>query len=115
MSSTLWLIIAIGELIILLAIIVWLGNYIKKRSVDYYTLFIIGIILLLFGFFIETILLWLPGLIVMTLAIAHRGEWKKNRLHWSDLTEEEKIFKCRVAISLFVVVVVSDVVLKGIT
>ena len=110
----LWLIIGIGELIILLAIIVWLGKYIKKRSVDYYTLFIIGIILLLFGFFIETIILWLPGLIVMTLAIAHRSEWKKNRLHWSDLTEEEKRFKRRVAIVLFIVFVVCYVVSKGI-
>ena len=110
MSSTPWLIIAIGVLIILFAVIAWQANRIKKRPVDYYTFFIIGIIWLPFGIATGNTSLWMLGLIFTIIGLAHRSEWKKNRVRWCDLTEEEKRFKRIIIIALTIVFVLWIVV-----
>ena len=110
MSSTPWLIIGIGVLIILFAVIAWQANRIKKRPVDYYTFFIIGIIWLPFGIATGNTSLWMLGLIFTVIGLAHRSEWKKNRVRWCDLTEEEKRFKRIIIIALTIVFVLGIVV-----
>ena len=113
MSSTPWLIIGIGVLIILFAVIAWRANRIKKRPLDYYTFFIVGIIWLPFGIVTGDTSLWMLGLIFTIIGLTHRSEWERNKVCWSDLTEEEKKFKRITAIALIIVFVVYYIASKG--
>ena len=106
----LWLIIGIEVLMILVVVFIWRANQIKRRPVDYYLFFILGIIWLSFGLATETIGLWMPGLIFTIISLFHRSEWKKNRVRWCDFTEEEKRFRRIAIIALTIMFVLGIVV-----
>ena len=78
MASTIWILIAIGVLIILLAYLAYRVRSGRKKPTDYYGLFIGGIIWLLFGIAMESAIFLAGGVILLLIGLAHKKEWKKN-------------------------------------
>ena len=93
MSATPWIVIAIGVLIILLAVVALWSRKIPRRPPDYYTFFILGIIWLPAGIATGNNALFIMGLVFMAIGLNHKKDWEKNRVRWSDLTPEEKKFR----------------------
>ena len=102
MDSIPWIIIAIGVLLILLAVFAWRVSMKNKIPMDYYTLFTVGLVWLLLGIAMGISALWSVGLIFIIIGLAHRKEWKKNRMCCSNITEKEKRFK-RIIIAALVI------------
>ena len=85
-----WLMVVIAVLIVLLAVVYFLVNKGKKRPLDYYNLFIIGIIWLPFGIIMKNSFFFIMGLVLMGLGLAHKDKWKANRRRWKDLGKKER-------------------------
>ncbi len=87
-----WLIIVMIIILILLA----LGIFFTKKSkakVDYYTMFVIGLIWLVIGIIFDNKALWIPGLALFIAGLINRDNWRKKRKKWKDLTKKEKKIK----------------------
>lgn len=80
MASTPWLLIAIGALIAIIAILARWAIKGKKMPTDYYGLFLGGIIWILFGIAMESTIFLAGGVILLLIGLAHKDEWKKNRM-----------------------------------
>ncbi|MGC9310200.1 MAG: hypothetical protein ACP5E4_00580 [Candidatus Aenigmatarchaeota archaeon] len=76
----------------------------NKRPPDYYNLFIIGIIWLAVGLPFQNYALAGLGLAFMLAGLAHKKDWEKNRVRWSDLTPEEKKLRMAVTVALGILV-----------
>ena len=100
-----WLLIGIWALIFLLAVIAWQEIRAQRRPVDYYMVFIMGIIWIPFGLATGNSGLWMAGLVFTIIGLAHRSKWKKNRVRWCDFTEEEKRFRRIIIIALTIVLI----------
>ena len=110
MSATPWILIAIGVLIILLAVVALWTRKIPRRPPDYYTFFILGIIWLPVGIATGNNALFIMGLVFMALGAAHKKDWEKNKVKWSDLTPEEKKFRKIIIVALAILLMVGVVV-----
>ena len=112
MSSIPWLIIAVGVLLIIGLIVFFLVvRKQKKRPTDYYNLFVIGIIWTAFGIVLrgQMYFFFILGLVFMGIGLAHKKEWKKNRVRWEDLTPRERKFKTWLIVVLVILVLVGAV------
>ncbi len=92
MASAPWLLIGIGLLLIVFAVLYIQMRKINKRPVDYYNLFIMGIIWLPIGIIMDYNAFLILGLIFTLIGIANKDKWEKNRVRWSDYTDKEKKF-----------------------
>lgn len=102
-----WILISVLIVLILLAIVaVWFKKK-NKRPTDYFTLFIIGIIWMGFGIPLKNYALSVAGTFLMVIGLVNKGKWDANRIHWSDLTEEEKKMR------KFIMVVLGILLLAG--
>ena len=106
-----WLLIAIGIiLLILLAVAVFIKKKTNKPT-DYYTLFIIGLIWTISGAFylfipvIKMNFFFIIGLVFMIIGLANRKKWKQNKKNWKNLKIEEKRTKLMIIIGLAVLVI----------
>jgi hypothetical protein len=90
MDGTIWLLIAIGVLVILLGIIAIWVNRGKKHEPDYYTFFIMGIIWLAVGIPLDNSALFIMGLVFMAVGLANKNKWKKKQKTWSKMNKKER-------------------------
>lgn len=105
-----WILISIAVLLailVILAIVVKMNTKKKHRKTDYYSWFIIGIVWLCAGVPLKNYALSVIGLVFMVLGLTHKKEWKKNRVRWSDLDDQER--KARI----WIMVVLGLLVLVG--
>ena len=97
MSAIPWIIISILILLIALAVLAILAFKTrgKKRPIDYYSWFTIGIVWLVVGIPLKNYALSLVGAVFMIISLVHRKEWKKNREanRWENLTKKERKFR----------------------
>ena len=100
-----WLLAAIAILIIFLGIIYIFSVRKKRRPVDYYNLFIIGIIWAGVGIPLKNFALSAIGIIFMIIGLTHKNEWKKNRKRWKDLNKNERILTIVIMIVLLLLVI----------
>lgn len=85
-----WILISVLiVLAVFIALIVMLKNK-EKRPVDYYTLFIIGIIWMGLGIPIGNYAFSAIGLVLMIVGLVHKKEWKKNQMRWEKLSRKQK-------------------------
>ena len=107
-----WLLISILIVLVLLLVGFLLMKKMskKKRPTDYYNLFIIGIIWFLIGFPLNNGVLGFMGLVFMLIGLLNKEKWKKNRLTWDKMTEQEKMMKMIIIGVLFLLVILSFVV-----
>ena len=96
--------IVLGVLVLFLLIAAFALQKKKKRKPDYYVFFIMGLIWLPFGIIMDNSVLWIMGLLFMIVGLAHKKEWKKNRLTWDKLDKNEK--KIRAALIIFLALLV---------
>jgi uncharacterized membrane protein HdeD (DUF308 family) len=90
MDGTIWLLIAIGVLIIVLGIVAIWVNRGKKHEPDYRTFFIMGIIWLAVGIPLENSALFIMGLVFMAVGLANKNKWKKKHKDWSKMNKKER-------------------------
>jgi len=90
MSSIPWIIIIVAVLIVVLAIVaVFQLRHGKKRPIDYYNLFIMGVIWFVIGLPFDNSALWMLGVVFMIAGLTHKKDWKKNRRTWKDYNKKE--------------------------
>jgi len=112
MSEKLWIMIVILGLLILLGgvfLVISLTNK-KKRKVDYYSLFVMGIIWFPLGIVFENSLFFILGLLFMVTGLANKDKWEKNSVTWNQLTKKEKIARI-IIIGVLILLVILGVVL----
>ncbi|MCK5624753.1 hypothetical protein KAI04_02845 [Candidatus Pacearchaeota archaeon] len=105
-------------LILILVAIVVLGIlaifFIKakegKHKVDYYSLFIMGIIWLVVGILLENSALWILGTLFFAFGLANKDKWKKNKMNWKKITKKQKKIIYIIMVMLFLLVVAGIIV-----
>ena len=110
MYSRIWVLLAVLFVLLILGILVIAISLKskKKRPVDYYALFVMGIIWLPFGIILENYAFLAIGLILTIVGSVNKDKWKKNRMTWDKLDEKEKKFR------LVIIIVLSVLVLAGV-
>jgi len=81
-----------------------------KRPIDYYNLFMIGLVWLAIGIPLDNYILSALGLIFLIAGIINHKKWKTNRLTWDKLTPEEQRIKIYL-ISILVVLLILGMVM----
>jgi hypothetical protein len=101
-----WMIMStvILALIVALAVVYWKVG--KKRPIDYYNFFIIGLVWLPLGLVFNNPALWIMGLVFFAVGLVNKDKWKKNRQRWKDLTKAEKRLRIIIMIILGLLVLV---------
>lgn len=107
-----WMLIAIAAAVLIIAIasMIFLRKK-KKRPIDYYSFFIIGICWIPLGFAIKNHFMWIMGLVFMSIGLYHKDKWKANKRKWSKLDRNEKILVSLISIVLGILVAVGFVFL----
>ena len=62
----------------------------KKRPIDYYSFFIMGVIWLVIGLPFRNWTLVVLGAVFTVVGFVNKKKWKQNRVTWNDLTKQEK-------------------------
>lgn len=102
-QSVPWILISIATLLILFGVIYLL--YKKKKTPDYYSLFLIGVVWLVIGIPLQNYVLSAIGMILMTVGLANKKKWQKRK-KWNELNPKEKNAKIIIMIILFVLFIV---------
>ena len=85
-----WLLIIIPVLLIVLGIIAFFSLKGKKNfQPDYYTFFILGLVLFIIGIAAENSVMWILGIVFFILGITHKGKWKKRKT-WKTMDKKER-------------------------
>jgi hypothetical protein len=108
MDSTIYLMLAIGILVIILAVVAVMMKKKYKRPTDYYTLFIIGVTWLPLGMATRNYAFTVIGVVLVGIGLANRDKWKKNHLTWNKMHPDER------KITAVVMAVLGIMVLAGI-
>jgi hypothetical protein len=106
MNAALLLMITMGIILILFAVLFEIMSKKKKRSTDYYALFIIGLLWLALGFSLRS---WIFGILGVTFAIAglmNKNKWKMNRQTWNKLDKKDRVARVINVIFLVILVIV---------
>lgn len=85
-----WILIGVATLILLFGFVFLFRK--EKRPTDYYNLFIIGIIFLIFGIPMNNSVLIILGIVFVISGLMHKNEWKKNHRIWKKMNKKEKNF-----------------------
>ncbi|VVB74463.1 Uncharacterised protein [Candidatus Tiddalikarchaeum anstoanum] len=101
----------VGLVIILLGlflIIIKFGMK-KKTPVDYYSIFIMGVIWLIIGIPLNNSALWELGFIFTIIGLVNKDNWRKDRYDWSKLSRAE--IKTRIIIiSVGVILAIAGII-----
>ena len=108
MITTPWILVSIGVGLLVL-LILWF--FLAKRSgcgMDYYSLFLIGLIWLPAGLIIKMPALWILGALFLAVGLANKGKWRK-RCMWVG-SKRDKVVKFILLIVLLVLFAVGIIV-----
>ena len=110
-----WVILAVGALIILLAVLFWYWKKGKKHTPDYRALFYIGIVWMalglpygaLFGYPEDGFVnygFFAMGAVFTVLGLVNKNKWGKHK-KWGELSTKERKFKTALIIGLLALVI----------
>jgi formate hydrogenlyase subunit 3/multisubunit Na+/H+ antiporter MnhD subunit len=105
MGAIPWVMASILVLILLLIVVVLMVNKKHKRPMDYYNLFIMGMIWTVIGIPFENSVLTILGLAFMLSGLVHKKEWKKNTKTWKKLDKKERMIVMWITIILLAVLI----------
>lgn len=108
MVKLFWAMLSVLLIIILICVIFFILKRRKKTPLDYYALFVMGMIWLVFGIPFKNYVLSAMGLIFSVAGLINRGKWKTNRQTWGKLNKVERKLR------LIIVIVICLFVLLGI-
>ena len=112
MDAMIWILIFIAVAIVVLGIlaIFFIKAREGKHKVDYYSLFIMGIIWLIVGIPLNNSILWILGIVFFVIGIANKDKWKKNRTDWKKITKRQKVVLYIATAMLFLLLVAGIIV-----
>ena len=105
MGAMPWIRVSILVLILFLLVVMLVVNKKHKRPVDYYNLFVIGLIWAVIGIPFENGMLACLGLVFMFAGLVHKKEWKKNKRSWNKLSKKERLVVMWITIILMALLV----------
>jgi len=110
LDGKLWIMIAVLLIGLVLAIIAFSLPKKKMVPIDYYALFILGIIWLPLGIPLKNPGLTIMGLVFIIISIANKGKWKKNHHSYSQLSKTKQRFIILTSIILGVLILATLVI-----
>ncbi|MFC1728620.1 hypothetical protein ACFLZ7_04105 [Nanoarchaeota archaeon] len=111
MGTIPWILVSVLILVIILAVVAIYAKKKYKRPMDYYNLFIIGLVWFVIGIPLGNSVLWMLGLVFMIVGLSHKKEWKKNRRKWKDLKKGERKLVLGITIILSLLLIAGVAVL----
>lgn len=92
MDAMIWILISVAVVIVLLGILAIFFIKAKegKHKVDYYSLFLMGIIWVAVGISLDMTVLWVLGIVFFIAGVANKDKWKKNRMDWKKITKRQR-------------------------
>jgi len=112
MDLMIWILISVTVVIVVLGILAI--SFIKakegKHKVDYYSLFLMGVIWLAVGIPLDNSALWILGIIFFIVGLANKDKWKKNRMDWKKVTKRQKNILYIAIVMLFLLLVAGIIV-----
>ena len=92
MDLMIWILVSVAVVIIVLGILAIFFIKAKegKHKVDYYSLFIMGIIWIAAGIPLDNFVLWGLGIVFFVAGLVNKDKWKKNRTDWKKITKKQK-------------------------
>jgi hypothetical protein len=106
-GSYLWVFLTILIVILILGFIfvLFLIKNKKKRKIDYYNLFIIGIMWVPLGIALGIYVFSLVGIVFLIFGFANKDKWETNRRTFNNLDKSEKRVMIFSLIFLFVLLI----------
>ncbi|MFC1801529.1 hypothetical protein ACFLZB_03615 [Nanoarchaeota archaeon] len=95
----LWVVLGLlilGLILMIVTTVLWRK---KKRPIDYFAFFVIGLTWLPIGLAMQNSALWIMGLVFLSIGLINQKKWKKNRRSWKKLSKNEK--KIRIVLLVF--------------
>ncbi|MHA1989094.1 MAG: hypothetical protein ACW98D_20930 [Promethearchaeota archaeon] len=81
-----------------------------KHKVDYYSLFLIGLIWIAVGLPLNNSVLWIIGLVFLIIGLANKDKWKKNKAEWKKMNKRQKNMLYIATVMLFLLLVAGIIV-----
>ena len=112
MDIMIWILILVAVAIVVLGILAILFIKAKegKHKVDYYSLFIIGVIWVAVGILLNNSALWILGFVFFVIGLANKDKWKKNRTDWKKITKKQRNILYIATAMLFLLLVAGIIV-----
>ena len=112
MDSMVWILVSVAVVIIVLGILAIFFIKAKegKHKVDYYSLFIMGVIWIAAGIPLDNTALWGLGIVFFIFGLANKDKWKKNRMSWKKMNKQQKKIMYISVVMLFLLLVAGIIV-----
>ena len=116
MDLMIWILVSVAVVIIVLGILAIFFIKAKegKHKVDYYSLFIMGVIWIAAGIPLDNTALWILGILFFIIGLANKDKWKKNRMDWKKITKKQKNI-LYIAIAMLFLLLVSGILVFWLT
>ena len=111
-----WILIFVAVAIVLLGVlaIFFIKSKEGKHKVDYYSLFLMGIIWLAVGIPLDMTALWALGVVFFIIGLANKDKWKKNRTDWKKITKKQKNI-LYISIAMLFLLLVAEIIVFWLT
>lgn len=108
MENIPWILIGVATLIVLFGFMFLFRK--NTHTINYYNLFIIGIIWMIIGIPTKNSALSIVGIVLVITGLVHRKDWKKNKKNWKYMNKKEKKFYIWILIILLLIFIMGIVV-----
>ena len=108
MTTTMWIVLA--ALVLLLAAVAWMffGRK-KKHQIDYYSLFVLGIIWIPLGIPLKSYIFSVIGGVLVIIALINKDKWRTNRKSIAKMGKNERMILTLVT-GLLVLAVLASII-----
>ena len=112
MDTMFLILILVSLMVVILGVlaILFIKHNEGKHKVDYYSLFIMGLIWLVIGIPLRNTILEVFGIAFFVLGLFNKKKWKKNRTDWTKVTKKQKKILYLSMIMLFLLLVAGIIV-----
>ena len=107
MDALIWALVSVAIAVILLGVlaILFIRSKEGKHEVDYYSLFIVGLVGIAVGIPLNNSALWIIGIVFFVLGIANKDKWKRNKANWKKLDKRQRRILYITLVMLFLLLV----------
>jgi len=116
MDPMIWILISVAVVIVFLGVLAIFFIKAKegKHKVDYYSLFLIGLIWIAVGVPLNNSALWIIGIVFFVIGLANKDKWKKNRTEWKKMNKRQKNI-LYIAIAMLFLLLVAGIIVFWLT
>ena len=112
MDTMIWILVSVAAVIVILGILAIFFIKAKegKHKVDYYSLFLMGVIWIAVGIPLDMTVLWALGIVFFIAGVVNKDKWKKNRMDWKKVTKRQRKILYVATAMLFLLLVAGIIV-----